>query len=278
MLSDLVMKKNQMPYPPLLHWILVPGVWLGIEYELARAIQVFIYPLAVLSIMYVANRIGYSNPSTAGLLLISSPAFYDRLVQVQPQGIDMILYPFVILSLYEKNWKLFSLLSIVLIYNHGVVAIAMMGGTYLYLLYKRKYKMLVIITVASLPIMVPYLKYMIAGMQDMLGIATGQEILFLKYPLVYSLLYVATPLLIIPLMKGIDIMNPLHQMLIMNIVTSSIMTPFTGERFLCYMVPNIALLATETLNTTYLLYLSPVIGIMHLQPWYLLFSGKFHVL
>lgn len=265
-----------MPYPPLFHWLLVPGVWLGVEYVWARIIQALIFPLAFASILYSISRLGRGNPFVGGALLLGSAAYYDRLLQATPQGLDMILYPLSVLALCEKRWGWFALLSTLLVYNHGVVALAMLGGSFFYLFVQRKYKVLLTIGLATSLILIPIGFYLVSGMGAMAGSGTGQERSFWATPVSYTLRYLGTIALVIPLMKGVNHREPLHKLLLLNIGSLLVMFPFWPERFLSYIAPNLAYLESETINKKYVFLLSPVIIVFHLLPWYLLYTGGFH--
>jgi len=265
-----------MPYPPLFHWLLVPGVWLGGEYAWSRFLQALILPLAFVSILYSMSRLGRGNPAIGGLLLLGSAAYYDRLLQATPQGLDMILYPLSVLALVEKRWNYFAVLSILLVYNHGVVAVAMLGGSFVHLFMQRKYKVLLAIGLATSFILIPTGFYLASGMGRMVGSGTGQERAFWSTPLSYTLRYLGTIALVIPLMKGVNITDSLHKILLLNIGSLLVMFPFWPERFLSYIAPNLAYLQSETVDSRFLLPLSFVIGVFHLLPWILLFSGGFH--
>lgn len=263
--SSFAMEINKSPYPPLFHWFLLPGIWLGMEDLYVRCLQTIFYPLAVfLSIWLISEKVSKKAGFICGLFLISSGAFYDRMLQAIPQSIDFILFPLLFYAYLEDNKRGFILLSTLLIFNHGVVAIAFLGGLFFSSLISKEVKPLLLIGLLASPVMIPILVYLPQTLTLMGGaINTGQEANFLRTPLLYSIKYLgslvfAIPLLLISARKWIHI-SEISQLSILTILSLSIMLPFWPDRFLQYSTLPLCYLLASEINYKYVKYALPLI-------------------
>jgi len=146
MFSEVVMRVNRFPYPPLFHWILVPAIWLGQECFFGRLLQAFFYSGILLWNMVFAFKHGHEhNPDDArmasymGMLLMSNVAFIDSAIQARPQSLDMLLLPFLLNFFLTDSWLGFTLLSSLMVWNHGVAALALTYALFLVKVKDRKW-------------------------------------------------------------------------------------------------------------------------------------------
>jgi hypothetical protein len=126
---------NGIPYPPLLHFILVPLIWLNQVNFGVMALQVLFYTLSIALCMRYAKVSNSYIVNLSALFLLSSVAFFDRAMQVQPQALDFLLLPILMFASYKRQYPLVSILTILLFLNHGYVAGFLSLGAWLYLLY-----------------------------------------------------------------------------------------------------------------------------------------------
>lgn len=202
MFSPYVFEINKFPYPPLFHWLLVPSVRLGCEYEFARVLQVLFYPLTLASSMWVMWKTqGKQQALLTGMLLMSSMSLFDGCFQVKPQALDMILLPLVIYCFATgKTWQ-FTALSTVLVYSHGLAAFILLSGMLLYSLTENpRSKKFYFTTLLTLPILLVSIAYL-PGAVNMWGPPsdTPQERTFWSSPLLFTATYLGSLVAGIPI-------------------------------------------------------------------------------
>lgn len=194
MFCDVALSVNKMPYPPLLHFLLVPGFWLNCKVLWTLGLQVLFFPLAVFALMKVMEPYGRGYALVAGLVALGSFAYVDRLIQVQPQALDLVLLP--LAFYYRGKPKLFVAVSGLLIWNHGVIAVFLLLGLWLIRLYNKQvsWRNVLQIAVVSLPVMVPSFLMLSDGLNNFVGgYETIQETLFWTSP-VWVVCYLRLPI------------------------------------------------------------------------------------
>jgi hypothetical protein len=194
------------PYPPGFHIVLalLSIIFLSTPFHIMKILQVFMLFLAVTSTAYfVFRKTDFYTTSILIMLLLSSPAFWDRSSQVIPQALDLILLPLAFYYfLEEKKWT-FIAISTFLVYNHFAYAILPLGGLFLYsAINLRRFKEFAIIGVFSLPLVL----YMIANISPILiesaSIQNLQEEAILREPL-FAIKYLGYPLFFLVFTMGI---------------------------------------------------------------------------
>lgn len=183
---------NGIPYPPLLHLLLVPSIWLGVEIPFGCLLQILFLPAAVASLMwFIRSNWGSKAGLIVGTLALGSYAFVDRGMQVIPQAIDFILFPLAIhFSYFDDDWKLKAIVCSLMVYNHGVVAVPLLGGLFLYDLLHKQWKPWLLIAVVCLPLIAVSAPYLVRSYGLMSARTENlQEAQFLANPIVFMLLY-----------------------------------------------------------------------------------------
>lgn len=256
MLSDLPMRVNKMPYPPLFHLILVPSVWLNIEIEFAAVLQAFFYPLAVASMMWLWWKKDKMSSLVAGLLVMGSYAFFDRSIQVIPQALDMILLPLIIYYSLHGNRR-FIPLSALLIYNHGLVSLALLGGLYVWEWRKQRIKNVAYSLLQALPIIAISAYYFLDAFSRFTGsYETLQELQFWTNPL-FSLSYLrllflgiplAIYLLIAELPHRLKDLSDLEKISLLTLGSMLVLVPSWADRFLQFSTIPLTILLVETIS------------------------------
>lgn len=181
------------PYPPLLHLLLVPAVWFGIQIPFSVVLQVALLPLVVFSVSRLFK--GF-NRLLIGLVVLGSYAFVDRAMQVNPQALDFILLSFAIYyTAVEVNDKKFVVASALMFWNHSFVALACLGGIFVMKLYRRHWKPLAWVLLLSIPVFIVsalFLPSLLPYLQ--LGVYENfQEQQFWANPLIFSIFYQRLP-------------------------------------------------------------------------------------
>lgn len=202
MFTELVMRINKMPYPPLQHWLLLPAVWSPDEYFATALFQMFQLPLAVFAIMFALWKIDDNKYSAvfAGMLVMGSFAYLDRTLSVSPQGLNFIFLPLAMLFFVKRRLKLATAFSTAMIYTHGVVGICLLGGIWLWALKKRQWLYIILPIILALPVILPTVPYLVTGWNRMAGGAENdQEIEFWASPLMFTVTYLRLPIIGFPL-------------------------------------------------------------------------------
>jgi hypothetical protein len=128
-LSPFVLSHAHTPYPPLFHWLLVPSVWLGIDYLFCRFLQVVFMAGTIGLTMWFAHK--YTNYKTTlftGLFLMSSIPFMDSIMQVRPQSVTMLLLPLILYYFIERKSLGFVTTFLVTVYSWSVSPLFFLYG------------------------------------------------------------------------------------------------------------------------------------------------------
>lgn len=192
MFSPYVMAINRFPYPPIFHLLFVPSIWLGIQLEFAKVLQIILYTATITTSIYLMrNQRGKEAALLTGLLLLSCIGYWDRTLQAIPQTFDMLLFPLILQAyLTKKTWH-YLLLSGLIIYAHGPAAIALIGGTALLGIMQKRWKQTAILIAIILPIILVSLPYYQGAMTSWSGgDDTPQETNFLGNPLLFTYAFV----------------------------------------------------------------------------------------
>jgi hypothetical protein len=243
-------------YPPLFHFMLVPGFWLGIPNQWVTLIQITILPLTISSFMFlIYKRLGTTQAFFGGLLLFGSLAYLDRVYQAQPQGLDFFLLPLVIYfatELGKSSNRKYILLSTLMIWNHGFVSISAISGTLLRKLREKQYKTILSITLGASAILILSLYFLLTGLKFYGGnIDTNQEFAFWHNPL-FIPLYLMLPTIGFPIAiykvyqwYKTRTIKPLVSISILTILTLAIMIPVWADRWIQYCTIPLSILILE---------------------------------
>jgi len=162
MTDENVLETTKIPYPPILHLILMFGFIFKTPITFTLFIQLFLYPLALYTTgMLVYKELGFKHAIIVLLLLISSYGFFDRTVQIQPQSFDMIFFPISIYFFLRKNTLGFVLSNFIMVYTHSYYSLFLFGTFVLFFLFRTKgLKMILISFLTFLPLIILTLSYM----------------------------------------------------------------------------------------------------------------------
>ncbi len=141
MISPFVMIHNHTPYFSLLHFLLVPFIWLGAVQNFARFLQVVFFAGTLGGTMLLIYRYFGSKASFySGLMLLSSPAFVtESVIQVKPQSLVMLLFPPLIYFFLEGKRRNYVIASVVSIYTWSIASFAFVYGLLAYKVKERKW-------------------------------------------------------------------------------------------------------------------------------------------
>jgi hypothetical protein len=244
MMSTLPMTVNKLPYPPLIHWILVPAVWLGAELAYAAFVQALLLPSALAASMFIMwKKIGAEAALIGGFLMMGSFAFTDRAGQVNPQALDFILLPLAMLfcidgrNLDRANLG-FIVTSSLMIWNHGVVGAAALGGLFVWKIWKKDFKPILASLIMSLPIIAVTLSYLPSALISMSGgFENLQEKFFWQNPVLFVLDYqrliaVGFPLALLRIVRRKN--DELTQVSLLSLGAMGVMILPWADRFFQY--------------------------------------------
>jgi len=246
--SDL-MGNIGIPYPPLLHFILLLGFLLKIPLTFPLLIQLFLYPLALYTTgMLVHKELSLKHSIIVLLLLASSYGFFDRTVQVQPQSFDMILFPLSIYFFLKKNTSGFMFSNCIMVYTHSYYSLFLFGSFVLFSLFRRdRIKMVIFSFITFLPIIIITLPYIISTLQYMVSTNQNiQEVYIVNNPL-FLLGYLggvsAFVLLVLVRYKSINLKDD-FQLLLLCWIVCLLPLMFVMDRLITYMVVPFSILAS----------------------------------
>jgi len=204
MLGDFVLSHNHSPYPPIFHWLLVPSVWLNVEYIFARLLQVIFFSGTLGLTMFLAYKHVSAKASFyTGLTLLSSPAFIgDSIIQTKPSSLVTLLIPLSLYFYLENKLKSYLITSILSVYTWSIASFSFAYG----LFFKLKKKYLFVFVATCIPLGILTLIY--SNFSEMLirwaneptiGVVVSPKLLILQNPL-YLILYLGSPLLGLPVL------------------------------------------------------------------------------
>ncbi|MEE8402787.1 MAG: hypothetical protein V3R93_03455, partial [Candidatus Hydrothermarchaeaceae archaeon] len=237
------------PRPPAMHitlalMALLPFVSL---LTVVNLLEVFLFPLILLTTFYVVYR--SSDTFTAALstlLLATSPAFWDRGVQVIPQAFDVLLFP-VAACLFLKGKRLYIPICIYLIYNHWLYAALPVGALFIFSLMYRKERLrdFGIIAIACIPIAVVMGLNTSAMLAESSGMNDAQELAVLTEPL-FAVKYLGYPLFFLIFISAVHLrymkLQDFEIFVLLWILTLAPMIVFFPDRFIGYVAQPLAIL------------------------------------
>lgn len=139
MISPVVMNINNVPYPPLFHFILLPFVFdLQTAVIAAKVLQICFYPLGLLFNMLLARKYVGSQVAIVYGLLLSGTYFAFGMTQARPQALAMLLFPIAVWSLLENKTKTFIGSVAATFYSYSPLSIGLTFGLLLYAFKKNR--------------------------------------------------------------------------------------------------------------------------------------------
>lgn len=239
--SDTAMQQNKMPYPPFLHIVLlaVPPI----------VIQCCLFPLAVWSFSRLYTG---KDRLLAGVLVMGSYAYIDRVIQVNPQAITMILLPLAIRFYLnvEENKSGFIAASSLMIWNHGLVALSCLGGMFFLMLNRRQYKVLALILLLSSPVLATTIYYLPASLGKFSsGFENNQERQFWNNPSLFTALYqrlISTGfILVAALLMRRRAVTEMEKVSLMTLLSMALMVIPWADRFVQFSTIPLSILIME---------------------------------
>lgn len=130
------------PYPPAFHWLLGGLHLVGLDWLLVvNILSLIFYPMILLAAYWVVRDLKNEKVATlVAVLMLASFAIWDRGSQVTPQAIEMILFPVALWAFMRERDKVFVLLSVLLVYSHSAYSLGLLGGVFLYDVYRKRGK------------------------------------------------------------------------------------------------------------------------------------------
>jgi hypothetical protein len=249
MFAPFVMQINRMPYPPIFHFMLIPSVALGVGLDFVRWLQAFSYPVALLLAMLFAKRFGLGERHAVitGLALLGSNAFLDAAFQIRPETLDVFVWFLLTYAFIVGSRKLAMISSVLGVYSHSFASLAMNGGE---ILFKAKRKTLLLISIASLPMVVVSLWFLPSMLSRWVGVpVSSQARLFLTDFPIFTLSYLGGLVVALPIvfyqLKHWSKLTFLSQLCIATLASSLIVLPVWYDRYYHYASIPLALVLGE---------------------------------
>jgi energy-converting hydrogenase Eha subunit C len=236
-------------YPPVLHLLLVPSVWLGVPYQFTGLLQILFLPLAIASFGYLVYKTYGVEASLFGMMIVlGSWAYVDRVLAVQPQSIDFILLPLAYYFLLNAKDNKLLVTSVVGFYNHGLLNLAIFSGVLLKKLKQKKWITTYLIII--LPLLITSLYYLLTNQigTTQFGIAQGfwsDPYYLITYVRLPTLGFIAAIPLLYLLIKKRQI-NPLSKLALLSLASSSFLIIFDADRYMQYATIPLTLLLVDS--------------------------------
>ena len=282
-----VLQKIRMPYPPLFHFLLMP-TFLFKSLSWVMFLQIIFYPLAFLTTFHLV-RLGLSSKHAmiTVLLLIASYGFFDRTVQVQPQAIDMILFPLAAYSFFKERKLMFTLLNAVMFFCHSFFGMLLFGSFILFWIFKRRgLGMILIAGLTMLPVLLMTYPVIIDKLNVATTIRESQNTAVREKPM-FALMYLGAVTVFLPLLPTLwkDVRK--NDFLLFAVCWLAALTPmlFTiTDRYITYAVVPLSILASAyiinmkpTARGIFVSFVWIMAGVMLIYYFYMAMVGGYHI-
>lgn len=253
--AETSLRVDKLIYPPLFHFMLVPSIWLNMAFPFTLILQAVFLPLAVLTFEYLAAKaLGYEAAFVGGFLVLSSWAYSDRIIQVIPHSVSMILLPLALLFSMQNLNRRFLATSILMVWNHGLVALSALGGVLARKLWQREWRTIILFLLGCGFILALSFAYLPSALQGYgSGFCTNQEIAFWNRPATFFMNYVGLltagfAVILYRLIMWLRGVKPSSLSLISmaTIASTAIMIPVWADRWVQFSTVPLALLILES--------------------------------
>lgn len=141
-------------YPPAFELLFVPLVWLNLM-NYALYLQIIFYVLAIVLPVYFVYKIeGFKIAVIVGFLLLASGAYLDRAIQLNPETLELSLFPLAVLLYTKRHYLSGSILLLYFSYAHYIGFVFTMILIFYSILIKSKLsKYLILVFILSIPSM-----------------------------------------------------------------------------------------------------------------------------
>ena len=275
------------PYPPMFHWLLVPFVASGTQIGFARLLQSVCYPLSVLGFMFLCwKHVDKRAAVWCGALLLGCFAFFDRVIQAQPQALDFVLLPVAFDAVLDWKPKRFALVSFLLMLNHAPMSLVALIGAYAYSVVKHRHELRNMMLIMSpLFLVAAFLLAYLSRVDYLFAYnffvsQNAQESAFWSNPLVYALLQFAPLFPALPLAFRQAFrwrsLSELEKLSLLTLAGLLLLVPSSVDRFWNYAtIPLSILLACYHNKWKWLVI--PVVLVGVCVPWIYLFANAYYV-
>ena len=244
-------------YPPLFHLMLAGFIVLGILLPASMLLQVFFFPLAVLSVAFLAwKRLGPRQAAMSAAILIGSVAMLDR-SQVIPQSLTMIFVPLGLLFfLSRRKWPALGCVAVTL-YSHGVYGFHLLGAMLLHAWRSRDrdYRKMAGCGIALLiPIIILLALSLPQAASFASSVTNPQEQAMLADPIKFVLYMGVVPFIMLPVSLALTAWKRRlagQEIVMISLYWLFLLTPLLGvelDRFASFAVQPVAILAAASLG------------------------------
>ena len=175
---------------------------------------------------------------------MGSMAYVDATFQIRPETLDMFLWLGLTVALLLGKFKSSIVFSVLGVYNHGLASLAMNG---LPILSTRNKKLILIITLASLPIVILSFMYLVPMLGTWMNVAVSEQARqFMNDWAWFTYSYLGSLLLGLPVAFYMLIkwktLTSLSKLCLLTLASSLIMIPVWYDRYYHYASMPLALL------------------------------------
>lgn len=243
------------PYLSELHFILVPFVWAGVAIPFAALLQAFFYPLALsASVFLVWKRYGIGPASYAGIILLSSLAFFDRAMQVNPQAFDMIFFPLAVYFFMAKRRIPFLISMSMVVYSHPGFGLLLLCPILLYHVKSKTGGVMVRdILIVSIPMILLTAAFISPHIELVGGISTYQEEILIEQPLLIFIYIGLLPVAVCGaslayLCMGRGKLGDFDFLTLIWLVVLTVLIPIYPDRYPTYAIVPMSILGSRLLG------------------------------
>jgi len=250
MFSSRVLELNLFPYPPVFHWLLVPSVWFGFEFLMAKFLQVALpFGIFLATIMFMSRHTNPKATLLTAMFLVSTIGFTDGTIQCRPMGLSIMLVPLALHSIIESNGKQFVVSNSLIAYTHGIAGIANTWLPSLHRMFNRKMSKTIAVTVLVLSPLVIVSAIYFGGALNKWGghMDTYQEYLVFTQPFTMIPYYAGFSLIgwvfVAQTLLRWSKSSDFERVITLSVLGLTVMVPFWADRFLQYAIIGLSCLA-----------------------------------
>jgi len=232
--------------------MLVPSVWLNLEFLAAKLLQVALpFGIYLATTLFMQRHTSPKATVVTALILLSTIGFTDGTIQCRPMGLSIMVLPIALHMMLTRNDRGFIASNTIIAYTHGIAGAA---NTWLPVLYKyfnrRKFKTF-IATIATLAPLIVVTAVYFGGALDKWGghMDTYQEYLVFTKPHTMIPYYAGMSLIgwvfvAYTLLKWGEA-SSLQKTVSLSLLGLTVMIPFWADRFLQYAIIGLSIMAGQ---------------------------------
>jgi len=241
------------PYPPLFHYLLLPTYILK-TMNWVLFLQIIFYPLALLSIGWIVGKeLSWKHAIITVLLLISSYGFFDRVIQVTPQAIDMIFFSLSIYFFLRDKKLGFILSNLVIFYSHSFFGLLLFGAFGLFWLFKKKGLTIILLSLLTFILVIIMTYPVIMYKADYTVNVVESQNMAVRTKPIFTMMYLGGVVVFIPLLLTLGkktFKNDFNSLVLCWMVVLTPLLFTLTDRYITYAVVPLSILASVGIMKT----------------------------